>query len=59
MRRPLPNYLLRDERDYTPGVDAYLSCGGGLRHLGDNVATLSFKRLRQAVRSANSSTSSQ
>jgi transposase len=38
VRRPLPDHLPRDERIYAPGSDACPSCGGGLRHLGEDVA---------------------
>ena len=37
-RRPLPDHLPRDEKIYAPGVDACPACGGGLRHLGEDVA---------------------
>jgi transposase len=38
VRRPLPEHLPRDEKVYAPGADACPSCGGGLRHLGEDVA---------------------
>jgi len=38
VRRPLPDHLPRDEKIYAPGTDACPSCGGGLRHLGEDVA---------------------
>jgi len=38
VRRPLPEHLPRDEKIYTPGAEACPSCGGGLRHLGEDVA---------------------
>lgn len=38
VRRPLPDHLPRDEKVYAPGTDACPSCGGGLRHLGEDVA---------------------
>jgi transposase len=37
-RKPLPPHLPRDEKVYAPAADACPSCGGGLRHLGDDVA---------------------
>jgi transposase len=38
VRRALPEHLPRDEKIYAPGSDACPSCGGGLRHLGEDVA---------------------
>ena len=38
VRRPLPEHLPRDEKIYAPGAEACPSCGGGLRHLGEDVA---------------------
>jgi transposase len=37
-RKPLPDHLPRDERVYPPQADACPACGGGLRHLGEDVA---------------------
>lgn len=38
VRRPLPDHLPRDEKVYPPEADACPACGGGLRHLGEDVA---------------------
>lgn len=38
VRKPLPDHLPRDEKIYPPSVDACPSCGGGLHHLGQDVA---------------------
>jgi transposase len=38
VRRPLPDHLPREEKVYPPPADACPSCGGGLRHLGEDVA---------------------
>jgi transposase len=38
VRRPLPEHLPRDEKIYAPGTEACPACGGGLRHLGEDVA---------------------
>jgi transposase len=38
VRRPLPDHLPRDEKVYPAPADACPSCGGGLRHLGEDVA---------------------
>jgi transposase len=38
VRRPLPEHLPRDEKIYAPEAEACPSCGGGLRHLGEDVA---------------------
>ncbi|MDB5961183.1 MAG: family transposase [Massilia sp.] len=38
VRKPLPEHLPRDEKVYLPASDACPSCGGGLRHLGEDVA---------------------
>jgi len=38
VRRPLPEHLPRDEKMYSPPGDACPDCGGGLHHLGDDVA---------------------
>jgi DNA repair exonuclease SbcCD ATPase subunit len=38
VRRPLPDHLQRDEKVYPPLADACPSCGGGLHHLGEDVA---------------------
>ena len=38
VRRPLPEHLPRDEKVYPPPAEACPSCGGGLRHLGEDVA---------------------
>ncbi|MDQ1833489.1 IS66 family transposase [Massilia scottii] len=38
VRRPLPEHLPRDEKVYPPGANACPACGGGLRHLGEDVA---------------------
>lgn len=40
VRRPLPDHRPCDEKIYVPGTDACPSCGGGLRHLGEDVAEL-------------------
>lgn len=37
-RRPLPDHLPRDVHVHAPSADACPSCGGGLRHLGEDVA---------------------
>jgi transposase len=37
-RKPLPDHLPRDERVHIPEVDACPACGGGLRHLGEDVS---------------------
>src|SRR5450830_1550328 len=37
-RKPLPEHLPRDEHVYQPEADACPGCGGGLRHLGEDVA---------------------
>jgi transposase len=37
-RKPLPEHLPRDERMYKPEAEACPACGGGLRHLGEDVA---------------------
>ncbi|MGV7211664.1 IS66 family transposase [Oxalobacteraceae bacterium A2-2] len=37
-RKPLPDHLPRDEKVYLPAADACPACGGGLRHLGEDVA---------------------
>ncbi|OEZ65561.1 IS66 Orf2 like protein [Janthinobacterium sp. HH103] len=36
-RKPLPEHLPRDEREYQPQADACPACGGGLRHMGEDV----------------------
>jgi transposase len=38
VRRPLPEHLPRDEKIYAPEAEACPSCGGGLRHLGEDIA---------------------
>lgn len=38
VRKPLPEHLPRDEKVYVPAADVCPSCGGGLRHLGEDVA---------------------
>ena len=38
VRRPLPDHLPRDEKIYPPDAEACPACGGGLRHLGEDVA---------------------
>jgi transposase len=38
VRRPLPDHLPREEKVYPPPADTCPSCGGGLRHLGEDVA---------------------
>jgi transposase len=38
VRRPLPDHLSRDEKVYPAPAVACPSCGGGLRHLGEDVA---------------------
>jgi transposase len=38
VRKPLPAHLPRDEKVYAPSADACPSCGGGWRHLGDDVS---------------------
>ncbi|RSZ55073.1 IS66 family transposase [Massilia atriviolacea] len=38
VRKPLPDHLPRDEKVYLPDAAACPSCGGGLRHLGEDVA---------------------
>jgi transposase len=38
VRRPLPDHLPRDEKVYPPPADACPACGGGPRHLGEDVA---------------------
>jgi transposase len=38
VRRPLPDHLPRDEKVYPTPADACPACGGGLRHLGEDVA---------------------
>ncbi|WP_229477210.1 hypothetical protein [Massilia rubra] len=38
VRRALPEYLPRDKKIYAPDADACSACGGGLRHLGEDVA---------------------
>jgi transposase len=38
VRKPLPDHLPRDEKIYAPAAEACPSCGGGLRHLGEDVA---------------------
>ena len=37
-RKPLPDHLPRDVKEYLPPSDACPACGGGLRHLGEDVA---------------------
>ncbi len=37
-RKPLPDHLPRDVKVHAPSADACPSCGGGLRHLGEDVA---------------------
>jgi len=37
-RKPLPDHLPRDVKEYLPLSDACPACGGGLRHLGEDVA---------------------
>ncbi|MES2127311.1 MAG: IS66 family transposase [Pseudomonadota bacterium] len=37
-RKPLPDHLPRDVNVHAPSADACPSCGGGLRHLGEDVA---------------------
>ncbi|SDG83690.1 MULTISPECIES: IS66 family transposase [unclassified Duganella] len=37
-RKPLPDHLPRDEKRYLPPGDACPACGGGLRHLGEDLA---------------------
>jgi transposase len=37
-RKPLPEHLPRDEQIHEPAADACPACGGGLRHLGEDVA---------------------
>ncbi len=38
VRKPLPEHLPRDEKVHAPAADACPSCGGGLRHLGEDDA---------------------
>lgn len=38
VRRPLPDHLPRDEKMYAPLGEACPACGGGLHHLGEDVA---------------------
>ncbi|MET3135658.1 transposase, partial [Oxalobacteraceae bacterium GrIS 1.11] len=37
-RKPLPAHLPRDEKVHAPAADACPACGGGLRHLGEDVS---------------------
>jgi transposase len=37
-RKPLPEHLPRDEEVHLPEANACPTCGGGLRHLGEDVA---------------------
>ena len=37
-RKPLPGHLPRDERMYNPEAEACPACGGGLGHLGEDIA---------------------
>jgi transposase len=37
-RKPLPDHLPRDVKVHAPASDACPACGGGLRHLGEDVA---------------------
>jgi transposase len=52
-RKPLPEYLPREVRKYTPAQEACPDCGGALKHLGNDVSeTLEyvpqrFKVIRQ------------
>lgn len=38
VRKPLPEHLPRYQKVYMPASDTCRSCGGGLRHLGENFA---------------------
>jgi transposase len=37
-RQPLPDHLAREEKVYAPAAEACPSCGGDLRHLGDDIS---------------------
>ena len=37
-RKPLPEHLPRDEQVHAPAFEACPDCGGGLRHLGEDIA---------------------
>lgn len=38
-REPLPDHLPRDDKIYPRDADACPACGGGLRHLGEDIVT--------------------